>query len=60
MKISGKDIEIFCDITKPEGDKAHSADDTKAKSPLGWMPQVSLEEGIRQQYEWVEKQIIMI
>lgn len=60
VKISGKDIEIFYDITKPEGDKARSADYTKAKRILGWEPKVSLEEGLRQQYHWVENQIKIV
>lgn len=57
VKISGKDIDIFYDTTKPEGDKARSADYSKAKEVLGWEPQVSLEEGLKQQYEWVKSQI---
>jgi len=60
VKISGKDIEIFYDITKPEGDKARSADYTKAKKILGWEPKVTLEEGLRQQYHWVENQIKIV
>lgn len=57
VKISGKDITPFYDITKPEGDKARSADWTKAKEILGWEPKVKLEDGLREQYEWVKAQI---
>jgi nucleoside-diphosphate-sugar epimerase len=57
VKISGKDINICYDTTKPEGDKARSADFTKAKNILGWEPKVLLEEGLKQQYEWVKKQM---
>ena len=57
VKISGKDIKPFFDTTKPEGDKARSADYSKAKEILGWEPSVSLEEGLRQQYKWVENEI---
>ena len=57
VKISGKDIEIVYDTTKPEGDKARSADYTKAKTILGWEPKIALEDGLRQQYEWVKSQI---
>lgn len=57
VKISGKDITPFFDTTKPEGDKARSADYSKAREILGWEPTVTLEEGLRQQYRWVEKQI---
>ena len=57
VKISGKDIEPFYDTTKPEGDKARSADWSKAKEVLGWEPKMSLEDGLRQQYEWIKNDI---
>lgn len=57
IKISGKDINPFYDTSKPEGDKARSADYSKAKEILGWEPKVKLEEGLREQYEWVKAQI---
>lgn len=52
--ISGKDIEIVYDTSRPEGDKARSADYSKARSVLGWSPKVSLKEGLQKQYEWVK------
>jgi len=57
IKISGKDIKPFYDTTKPEGDKARCADYSKAKAVLGWEPKVKLEDGLREQYEWVKNQI---
>lgn len=57
VKISGKNIDIFYDITKPEGDKARSADFSKAERVLGWRPVVSLEDGLKQQYEWIKNRI---
>ncbi len=57
VKISGKSIDVVYDTTRPEGDKARSADYSKAKEVLGWEPKVSLEEGLRLQYDWVEAQI---
>lgn len=57
VKISGKEIDIFFDTSKPEGDKARSADYSKAKEVLGWEPKVNLEQGLMQQYEWIKKQI---
>jgi nucleoside-diphosphate-sugar epimerase len=57
VKISGKDIKIFYDITKPEGDKARSADYTKAKKIIGWEPKVLLVDGLKKQYEWVKQQM---
>lgn len=57
VKISGKDIDVFYDTSKPEGDKARSADWAKAKEILGWEPKVSLYEGLQQQYAWIKQQI---
>lgn len=57
VRISGKDITPFYDTTKPEGDKARSADYSKAREILGWEPKVSLEEGLRRQYEWIRERI---
>lgn len=56
-KISGKGIEPRFDVTKPEGDKARCADNSKAKEILGWEPKVSLEEGLHKTYAWIEKRI---
>lgn len=57
VEISGKTIDIKYDLTKPEGDKARSADYSKARSTLGWKPEVSLEQGLSELYGWIEKQI---
>jgi GDP-D-mannose 3',5'-epimerase len=57
VKISSKNIPIYYDTTHPEGDKARSADYSKAKAILDWEPFVSLEKGLKQQYNWVKTQI---
>jgi GDP-D-mannose 3', 5'-epimerase len=57
VKISGKDISVFYDKTRPEGDKARSADYSKAKAVLGWEPSVNLEQGLKMQYDWIKNQI---
>lgn len=57
IEISGKKIEAFYDKSKPEGDKARSADFSKAKTILGWHPQITLKEGLEAQYNWIKKQI---
>lgn len=55
--ISGKDIEIKYDTTKPEGDKARAADYSLAKKVLGWEPKISLDDGLKEQYSWIERRI---
>lgn len=57
VEISGKEIDVFYDTTKPEGDKARSADYSKAKAILGWEPKVILREGLQAQYNWIKRQI---
>ena len=57
IKISGKDIQPFYDTSKPEGDKARSADYSKAKEILGWEPKVSLWDGLNQLLDWIKTQV---
>lgn len=57
VKASGKNIHIMFDTSKPEGDKARSADYSKAKRVLGWEPQTPLKKGIHDQYRWIEEQM---
>ncbi len=57
VEISGKDILIQFDRSKPEGDRGRCADYSKAQGLLGWMPRVSLCEGLSRTYQWVESKI---
>jgi len=57
VKISGKNIEIKYDLSKPEGDKGRCADCTKAEKLLAWTPRVTLEEGLGRLYDWVETRL---
>jgi nucleoside-diphosphate-sugar epimerase len=57
IEISGKEINPFYDTSKPEGDKARSADYSKAKAVLGWEPKTSLLDGLMSQYDWIKKQL---
>ncbi|MCK4745872.1 MAG: epimerase, partial [Bacteroidales bacterium] len=57
VEISGKDIDIVFDTSKPEGDKARAADYGLAREVLGWEPLVDLKEGLKKTYAWVEKQM---
>lgn len=58
VRISGKQINIQYDITKPEGDKGRCGNCDKAKRILGWSPKVSLEEGLMQVYEWIKTRLV--
>ena len=56
IKISGKNLQIHFDTTKPEGDKGRFANYQIAKETIGWEPQVDLYNGLKETYEWIEKQ----
>lgn len=57
VEISGKNIKIVYDTTKPEGDKARAANYQKALQILGWKPQVELKEGLSKTYSWILNQM---
>jgi len=57
IKISGKDINIHYDTSKPEGDFGRCADSDKAKQILNWVPRCSLEHGLQLTYEWILSKI---
>ena len=52
VRLSGKDIDIKYDPTKPEGDKDRTADSSKARQMLGWEQKVSLDEGLKRTFAW--------
>lgn len=54
IDISGKDIKIEYDLSKPQGVRGRNADLTLARKILNWHPKISLEEGLRRMYEWAE------
>jgi len=54
--ISGKDIKVEYDLSKPQGVRGRNADLTLAKKILGWYPKTSLEEALERMYNWTKKQ----
>jgi nucleoside-diphosphate-sugar epimerase len=57
IDISGKDLTIEHDLSKPTGTDKYAIDDTKMKAELNWEPSISLEEGLQQVYEWAEAEL---
>ena len=57
VKVSGKDIPVKFDQTKPEGDGGRSGNFEKAKRLLGWNVFTPLQDGLTQTYEWAYDQI---
>ncbi len=57
VAISGKQIEIRYDCSKPEGDRGRCADFAKSRRVLGWQPRTTLREGLGELYDWIAKRV---
>jgi GDP-D-mannose 3',5'-epimerase len=57
VKISGKDIKISYDLTKPVGPLSRTSSIEKAKEVLNWEPKIGLDEGLTRTYKWLEKRL---
>lgn len=57
IDISGKDLSIKHDLSKPTGTDKYACDVTKMKEELDWEPTMPLEEGLRNVYEWAEQEL---
>jgi nucleoside-diphosphate-sugar epimerase len=57
VEISGKEIPITFDRSKPEGDHGRSGSYARAAELLGWDVFTPLENGLRQTYLWAEEKI---
>jgi nucleoside-diphosphate-sugar epimerase len=44
-------------IDGPQGVRGRNSDNTRLREVLGWEPQISLEEGLKRTYEWIEQQV---
>lgn len=44
-------------VPGPQGVRGRNSDNSRLKQVLGWEPEISLEEGLTQTYEWIEKQV---
>jgi nucleoside-diphosphate-sugar epimerase len=44
-------------VSGPEGVRGRNSDNTLIYSELKWHPQVSLEEGMKRTYDWIEQQV---
>lgn len=53
---AGKKIEKKYKLDAPQGVRGRNADLTLAKKTLNWEPKVSLEDGLKKTYLWIERQ----
>jgi GDP-D-mannose 3', 5'-epimerase len=55
--IAGKTVSKRYDLTKPQGVRGRNSDNNLVKYVLDWEPRVTLEEGLKRTYEWINEQI---
>jgi GDP-D-mannose 3',5'-epimerase len=55
--IAGKRIRKHHVLSAPQGVRGRNSDNSRLQEVLGWVPMVSLEEGLRRTYEWIHQQV---
>jgi GDP-D-mannose 3',5'-epimerase len=57
IEVSGKEIKLKYDETKPVGVRSRVPILRKASEELNWKPTISLEDGLKKTYEWMKYDI---
>jgi len=57
IDISGKDISIEYDRSKPTGTDKYACDMTRMTEELDWTPDVTLDDGLRRVYDWAASKL---
>jgi nucleoside-diphosphate-sugar epimerase len=56
-EISGRTLDVSREPAVPGDQRRTSADTARIRTELGWEPRVSLEEGLRRQWEWASTKV---
>jgi nucleoside-diphosphate-sugar epimerase len=56
-RISGRTLDVSREPAVPGDQRRTRADTTRIRSELGWEPRVSLEDGLRRQWEWASSRV---
>jgi nucleoside-diphosphate-sugar epimerase len=56
-RLAGRTLEVVAKPPVPGDQRRTSADTTRIHGELGWAPRVSLEDGLRAQWEWVSDRV---
>jgi UDP-glucuronate 4-epimerase len=56
-RLAGRPLEVVSGPPVPGDQRRTSADTTRIRAELGWEPKVSLEDGLRAQWEWVSGRV---
>lgn len=56
--IAEKNLKKVYLLNKPQGVRGRNSDNELCRKVLGWEPKITLEEGLKTTYDWIEKQVI--
>jgi GDP-D-mannose 3', 5'-epimerase len=56
-RIAGKRLRRKNDVSKPQGVRGRNSDNSRLRQVLGWEPAISLHEGLRTTYWWIEQEL---
>lgn len=56
-KICGKKVSKIYQLNKPQGVRGRNSDNSLCKKTINWEPKIALENGLKNTYEWIKKQI---
>jgi nucleoside-diphosphate-sugar epimerase len=57
-RIAGKRLRRKNDVSKPQGVRGRNSDNSRLRQVLGWEPSISLDEGLRTTYCWIEQELL--
>jgi GDP-L-fucose synthase len=60
VEVSGFNVTITFDTSKPEGQPRRSCDTRKAKEQIGFQTEVSLRDGLAKTIDWYRKEADII
>jgi nucleoside-diphosphate-sugar epimerase len=56
-KIAGVSLKREYDLSAPKGVRGRNSDNTKIMQLLDWQPEITLQEGLKKTYDWIEQQV---
>jgi GDP-D-mannose 3', 5'-epimerase len=56
--VAGKTLTTRHDPSKPQGVRGRNSDNSRLREVLGWEPAITLEDGLRKTYTWVESELL--
>jgi nucleoside-diphosphate-sugar epimerase len=57
-QVSGRTLDVSRSVAVPGDQRRTQADTTRIRDELGWEPRVSLEDGVRAQWQWASSSIV--